>query len=137
MPTSTELLSVMKQRDNHKLAECVQRNVQAQGKRAGRIDPFVCECRGCPDRPMRCKDRILFQTFDKHLSAFSNLCELWRQFHFTLAGQIRGPLANCLELGTKQLRNCAGKAWIIRFTVSGKREIEWPCDELGPEPQAE
>ena len=59
------------------------------------------------------------ETLTKHLSAFPNLSEKWRQFHFTLAGQIRGPLANCCELYAKQLRSGVRSSRVIRFTNSG------------------
>ena len=70
---------------------------------------------------------LFLKTFAEHVSAFWYWGEKWRQFHFTLAGQLHGPLANCIELGGKQLRCCADRAWIFRFTNSGKRKIEKPA----------
>ena len=78
---------------------------------------------------------LFLETLADHLSAFPNLSEKWRQFHFALAGQIRGPLANCFELFAKQLRCGVRRSRVIRFTNSGKRMIEGHCNELNPYPE--
>ena len=54
----------------------------------------------------------VLKAFAEQLSAFSNLCEKWCQFHFTLAGQRRGPLTNFIELGVEEQfrKNGAGAA---------------------------
>ena len=71
------------------------------------------------------------------LPAFPNLSEKWRQFHFALVGQIRGPLANCFELFAKQLRCGLHKSRVILFTNSGKRKTEAHCDDVNPYPETE
>ena len=65
---------------------------------------------------------LFLKTITEHLSAFSNLSEKWRQFHFALTGQIRSPLANCFELFAKQLRCGVRRSRVIHFTNSGKRK---------------
>ena len=80
---------------------------------------------------------LYLKAFAKHLSAFSNLRKKRCQFHFALAGQIRGPLADCIEFVAKQFRCSVCKARIIRFTNSGKRKIKGHCDDLKPKPEAE
>ena len=77
------------------------------------------------------------ETLAEHLSAFPNLSEKWRQFHFALAGQIRGPLANCFELYAEQLRCVVRRSRVIRFTNSGQRKVEGHCNELNPDPETE
>ena len=78
---------------------------------------------------------LFLETLAEHLSAFPNLSKKWRQFHFTLAGQIRGPLANCFELYAEQLRCGVRRSRVIRFTNSGKPKIEGHCNELNPYPE--
>ena len=77
---------------------------------------------------------LFLKTLAGRLSAFSNLSEKWRQFHFVLTRQIRSPLA---ELFAKQLRGGVRKSRVIRFTNSGKRKIEGHRNELGPDPETE
>ena len=62
MSTFIALFTVLKQRDSHRIVECVQSHLQPQGKPAERIDPYDCECRGCPDRPVKGEGRILPQS---------------------------------------------------------------------------
>ena len=80
---------------------------------------------------------LFLKIIAEQLSAFPNLSEKWRQFHFALAGQIRGPLANCFELFAKQLRCGLHRSRVIRFTNSGKRKIEEHCDDMNPYPETE
>ena len=64
---------------------------------------------------------LFLKNLAEHVSAFPNLSEKWRQFHFALVGQIRGPLANCFQLFAKQLRCGLHKSRVILFTNSGSR----------------
>ena len=80
---------------------------------------------------------LFLKTLAEHLYAFPNLSEKWRQFHFALASQIRGPLTNYFELFAKQLRCGLQRSKVIRLTNSGKRKIEEHCDDLNPCPETE
>ena len=87
---------------------------------------------------MSCKDKNpFFEAFAEHTSARTNLREKWSQFTFAFIGQIRGPLANFIELGVIQLCCGANRARVIRFSNPGKREMEKPSSEYSPKPSTE
>ena len=76
---------------------------------------------------MTCKERIFSRTLHRTIVCMPNLCEKWSQFLYALVGQIRGPLANLIELGVAQLCCCTNRVKSVRFPNSGKRNKKSPA----------
>ena len=71
---------------------------------------------------MTCEERILSRTLHRSIVCMLQLVRKGSQFLYALVGQIRGPLANFIDLVVVQLCCCTNRVKSVRFPNSGKRD---------------